>query len=74
MNSEIKLLISVSLLIISMLGNAWLAAERQQISEVKSELKELTFRLERLTATVGVLAVILKEHSGVDIPPPYGGH
>jgi hypothetical protein len=73
MNGGVKLIISVALLIISLLGNAWLLSERTQMEDIKDEMKFLTSRLERLTATVGVLTVVLSEHSGIDIPWPFDG-
>lgn len=71
MKNGIGFYTSVALLVISILANAWLLSERTQIQEIKFDMKRLTERLERLTATVGVLTVILGEHSGVEIPWPF---
>jgi len=72
-NGSIKMAITTGLLVISVLSNVWFASERTQMSDMKAKMEKLTERLERLTATVGVLTVILSEHSGIDIPSPLYG-
>lgn len=70
MNNPTTLTVSVALLIISMLANAWFLSERTQLSELKADIERLTSRVERLTASVSILCVIAAEKFGIQIPPP----